>query len=133
MPVYQPGQWLNPTDRPDWCDIAGAGRFAVPTENGRFDRHYHDDHEIWFIGEGKAKILVDGAERYVQAGDIVLIRAGDVHDVVEVYQTLRGFFVESGLPLGGRTGHLHLTEADAKGHPVPARPVPADFPAAVTR
>ena len=27
---------------------------------------------MWFFAEGKGRILVDGAERYVQAGDIVL-------------------------------------------------------------
>ncbi|WP_173081010.1 cupin domain-containing protein [Phytohabitans rumicis] len=131
MPVYGPGRWLNPTDRPEWCEVAAAGRFAVPVEGGRFDRHYHDDHEIWFVSEGKARILVDGAERYAQAGDVVLIQAGDPHDVVEVYETLRGFFVQTGHPAGGRAGHLHRDPADAGGHPVPARPVPADFPSRV--
>ena len=32
------------------------------------------------------------------AGDIVLTQAGDSHDVVEVYEDLRGFFVETGHP-----------------------------------
>ena len=128
MPVLEPGTWLHPENRPDWCDIATIGRFAVSVDGGRFDRHFHDDHEVWFISEGKAKILVDGGERYVQAGDIVLIRGGDPHDFVEVYESVRGFFTETGLPTGGRTGHLHSPDEDAAGHDVPAFPVPADFP-----
>jgi mannose-6-phosphate isomerase-like protein (cupin superfamily) len=123
MPVIPPGSWLHPDDRPDWCEIGTVGRFTVSVDGGRFERHHHDDHELWFISEGKAKILVDGAERYVQTGDIVLTRAGDVHDIVEVYETVRGFFSETGLPQGGRIGHLEGT-----AHDVPALPVPADFP-----
>ena len=46
---------------------------------------------------------------HVQAGDIVLTRAGDDHDVLEVYEDLRGFFTETGHPAGGRTGHLHAS------------------------
>ena len=103
MPVLPPGAWLNPDSRPPWCEVTAAGRFAVPRDGGRFDRHHHDDHELWFIAEGKAKVLTDGAEHYVQAGDIVLTQAGDTHDVVEVYEDLRGFFVETGHP-GGWTG-----------------------------
>ena len=94
-----------------------------------FTRHHHDDHELWFIAEGKAKVLTDQAEHYVQAGDIVLTQAGDSHDVVEVYEDLRGFFVETGHPGGGRAGHLHACDADAVGHDVPAFAVPSDFPA----
>ena len=129
MPIIPPGNWLNPDTRPDWCEIGSIGRFVVATEGGRFERHHHDDHEVWTFWEGKGKIFVDGAEQYVQAGDIVLTRAGDTHDIVEVYETLRGFFLESGLPAGGRIGHLHDSESDAAGHDVPAAPVPRDFPA----
>ncbi|PJJ70686.1 mannose-6-phosphate isomerase-like protein (cupin superfamily) [Diaminobutyricimonas aerilata] len=128
MPVYRPGQWHSPENKPEWSDIAAIGRFSVPVDGGRFERHFHDDHEVWFISGGKAKVFSDGEEHYVQAGDFVLTRAGDVHDVLEVYETLTGFFLETGMPAGGRTGHLHETEADAAGHDVPAAPLPADFP-----
>jgi uncharacterized protein YjlB len=115
VPVYGPGRWHHPGERPEWSGIATIGRF-------------HDDHEIWFIAGGRAKVLVDGGEHYVQSGDIVLTRAGDPHDVLEVYEDLWGFFTETGHPGGGRSGHLHRSEADAAGHDVAAPPLPADFP-----
>ena len=128
MPVFPTGTWLNPDNRPEWAQIATIGRFAIGLEGGRFDQHFHDDHEIWFIREGKAKILTDGEERYVQSGDIILTQAGDTHDFLEVYEPVTGFFTETGHPAGGRVGHLHASDADAAGHDVPARPLPADFP-----
>ena len=123
MPVIEPGSWLNPENRPEWAAFSSAGRFAIPLEGGRFERHRHDEEELWFIIEGKGKILVDGAERYVQSGDIVLTQRGDTHDFVEVYEAVRGFFTEAGLQEGGRSGHI-----DGVAHDVPALPVPADFP-----
>ena len=58
---------------------------------------------------------------------MVVTQAGDEHDVLEVYEELEGFFVETGLPEGGGR-HLHRRQEDRLGHEVPARPVPADFP-----
>ena len=123
MPIFAPGSWVNPDSAPDWWHDGSIGRFAVPIEGGRFERHHHDAHEVWFVSEGRAKIFVEGAEHYVQGGDIVVTQAGDVHDVVEVYETLRGFFIELAPPGGGRTGHL-----DPVAHDVPALPAPPDFP-----
>lgn len=128
VPLYPPGSWLNPQSRPDGSGPATAGRFAVALEGARFDRHHHEVDELWFISEGKAKILLEGREVYVQAGDVILSPAGPPHDIVEVYEPVSGFFSETGHPLGGRSGHLHDSESDAGGHDVPARPVPADFP-----
>ncbi|MGO3886604.1 MAG: AraC family ligand binding domain-containing protein, partial [Mycetocola sp.] len=110
MPILRQGQWLHPGDRPDWCEIGTIGRFSIPFGGGRFDRHHHDDHEIWFIAAGKGKVAVGDTEHYVSAGDIVLIQAGLDHDIVEVYEPLSGFFTETGHPGGGRVGHLHRTE-----------------------
>jgi len=128
MPVYPVGTWLSPDTRPDGCETVAAGRFTIVLTGGRFDRHHHDDDELWMITAGKALILVDGGERYVRAGDIVLTPAGSPHDVLEVYEELRGFFVETGHPVGGREGHLHDPVTDAAGHDVPARLLPTDFP-----
>ena len=124
MPIIEPGNWLNPDTRPEWSAFTSAGRFAIPLEGGRFERHHHDEEELWFITEGKGKILVDGASQYVQSGDIVLTQRGDVHDFVEVYEPVRGFFTTAGVSATGRTGHI-----DGVAHDVPAAPLPEDFPA----
>lgn len=124
MTVIPPGSWLNPDTKPDWSAFTSAGRFALPLEGARFEKHHHDEEELWFIIEGKGKIVVAGAELYVQAGDIVLSERGDAHDFVEVYEPVRGFFATAGLPSDGRFGHI-----DGVAHDVPAAPLPADFPA----
>lgn len=124
MPIIEPGNWLNPDNRPEWSTFTSAGRFTIPLEGGRFERHRHEEEELWLITEGKGRILVDGVERYVQAGDIVLTQRGDVHDFVEVYEAVRGFFATAGLAEGARSGHI-----DGVAHDVPALPLPADFPA----
>ena len=124
MPIIEPGSWLNPDNKPDWSSFTSAGRFAIPLEGGRFERHHHDEEELWFITEGKGKLLVDGADQYVQSGDIVLTQRGDVHDFVEVYEPIRGFFTTAGLGATGVSGHIA-----GVAHDVPALPLPADFPA----
>jgi mannose-6-phosphate isomerase-like protein (cupin superfamily) len=100
----------------------------VPLDAARFDRHYHDCHEYWLVCSGKARIISEDREYYVQAGDIVCTKAGDEHDVLEVYEELEAFWFEDATPAGGRIGHLHRSAEKAKGHAVPRKPVPEDFP-----
>ena len=130
MPVFDlTTGWVNPANRPPWSALSAVGRFRVPAGGGRFDRHYHRTDEIWLIDSGKAKVVTDGSEHYVQGGDVVVTQAGDTHDFVEVYEEVRGYFVEMGPPRPGQSGHLHRDPADAEGHAVPLRSEPADFPA----
>jgi hypothetical protein len=114
-------------NRPEWCQVTSAGIFFVPREGGRFDCHYHDCNEYWLFTKGKALVMTEGETYYVRRGDIVCTRAGDEHDIVEVYEDLEGFWLEDATPEGGRVGHLHYSAEKAEGHPVPAKPVPADF------
>jgi mannose-6-phosphate isomerase-like protein (cupin superfamily) len=111
-------QTLSPDARPSWSDVTSAGTFRVKPD-GRFDRHYHDCDEYWLVFAGRALVSV-GSETYtVGAGDIVCTRTGTEHDVVAVHETLEAFWFESRTPEGGRIGHLHRTEDDARGHVVP--------------
>jgi len=129
MPVVRTSEKpLQKGNRPDWCQVTSAGVFRVPTQRGRFDCHYHDFHEYWLVFKGKAKIMTEGKEFYVKPGDIVCTRADDEHDVLEVYEDLEAFWFEDACPEGGRVGHLHKDAEKAKGHPVPTRPLPPDFP-----
>lgn len=130
MPVVRTSRRvLEEGNRPEWCRATSAGIFGVSLERGRFDCHYHDYNEYWLVFQGKAKVMTEGREYYVQRGDIVCTKAGDEHDVLEVYEELKAFWFEDACPPGGRVGHLHRDPEQAKGHSVPTLPVPADFPA----
>ena len=120
-------QSMTAKNRPSWCSVTSAA-VLKGMNSGHFDRHYHDCNEYWLICTGKAKICVDGKTMYVRDGDIVCTKAGQEHDVLEIYEPIVGYHFEDATPPGGRTGHLHKTEQDAKGHPVPTLPLPADFP-----
>lgn len=129
MPVIRTSELaMEPGNRPAWSTVTSAGVFRVPAEDGRFDCHYHDCHEYWMIFEGKAKVRTEGKTYYVKPGDIVCTKAGDEHDLVEIYEDLAGFWFEDATPEGGRIGHLHRDEVKANGHPVPHLPLPKDFP-----
>jgi len=129
MPVIRTSkQAMGADNRPEWSSVTSAGIFFVPTVDGRFDCHFHDCDEYWLVFQGKAKVMSEGEEFYVQKGDIVCTKTGDDHDVLEVYEDLVAFWFEDATPEGGGMGHLHRDEEKAKGHPVPCMPVPEDFP-----
>ena len=129
MPIIRTSEKaLGVGNRPEWSDVTSAGIFGVTTKNDRFDCHYHDCHEYWLVFRGKAKVMTEGETFYVKPGDIVCTKAGDEHDVIEVYEDLEAFWFEDATPAGGRVGHLHRDPDKAKGHPVPGLPIPEDFP-----
>jgi mannose-6-phosphate isomerase-like protein (cupin superfamily) len=125
---------LTVESRPEWCQIPRAGFFRLGAEGGVHDCHYHDYNELYLIGRGKAKIMTGGQEHYVRQGDIVCIEAGVEHDILEVYgdDDLELFWLYEPGPPDGRLGHLHRSPEKSRGHPVPARPTPADFPSSGT-
>ena len=127
--VHVAGYRLAPDNRPPWCDIAGVGVFRIRAD-ATFDPHFHDAPEYWLIYEGKGKVSVGDRTYHVQAGDVVCTPTEAVHDIVEIYEELEGFYLEEPPPPGGRLGHLHRDEQDAAGHPVPLVPLPDDFPTA---
>ena len=129
MPVIRTSQrMLEAGNRPDWCRVTSAGIFRVSANGGRFDCHYHDFPEYWLVFKGRAKVMTEGREFYVGKGDIVGTDTGVEHDILEVYEDLEAFWFEDACPPGGKTGHLHRTPEKAKGHPVPCKPLPSDFP-----
>mgnify|MGYP001572962411 CR=1 FL=1 len=130
MPVIRTAnREMEAGNRPEWSSVTSAGMFRIPAEGGRFDCHYHDCDEYWLIFRGKARVLSEGRVYYVKAGDILCTKAGDEHDVLEVYEDLEGFWFEDATPPGGRTCHLHRDEEKAKGHAMTRAPLPGDFPA----
>lgn len=121
---------LSSENKPEWCQTPTAGYFRMSKEGGWHDLHYHDYNELYLVCRGKAKILNDGKEYYVKAQDIVCIKAGAEHDILEVYgdEDFELFWLYEPGPEDGRLGHLHRSPAQAQEHPVPAKPIPADFP-----
>ena len=115
-------------NRPEWSEVTKAGIFRVLIPDGRFDCHYHDCHEYWLVFRGKAKVMTEGRTFYVKSGDLVCTKAGDEHDVIEVYEDLEAFYFEDATPEGDRTGHQHRDPDKAEEHPVAVLPVPEDFP-----
>lgn len=116
MPVIRNKQLEH---KPEWLRASAFGVFRVAKGNpAEFDLHYHDADEIWYILEGRARILTENVEYEVSRGDMICTGMGDEHNVLEVYEDLVGFFLESELEGQKRQGHLHR---DADGTPVPQR------------
>lgn len=106
-------------EKPDWLKASAFGIFRVPTGNpAAFDLHYHDADEIWYIIEGRARIMTEGVEYDVGPGDLVCTGMGDEHHVLAVQEDLLGFFMEGELEGLRRPGHLHRA---VDGIPVPRR------------
>ena len=105
--------------KPEWLKASSFGFFRVPAGNpANFDLHYHDADEIWYVIEGRARILTEGVEHEVGPGDMVCTGMGDEHHVLEVYEDLFAVYLETELEGQKRRGHLHREE---HGDPRPAR------------
>jgi mannose-6-phosphate isomerase-like protein (cupin superfamily) len=106
-------------DKPDWLKASAFGIFRVPKgDPAAFDLHYHDADEIWYIVEGRARIMTEGVEHDVGPGDLVCTGMGDEHHVLAVHEDLVGFFMEGELEGLRRPGHLHR---EVDGVPAPRR------------
>jgi uncharacterized protein YjlB len=128
--IHTQNDALRSGNKPDWLHTPTAGYFRMSKEGGMHDCHYHDFNELYLVTRGKAKILNDGKEYYVKAQDIVCIEAGAEHDILEVYgeADFELFWLYEPGPEDGRLGHLHRSPEKAQEHPVPAKPIPPDFP-----
>jgi mannose-6-phosphate isomerase-like protein (cupin superfamily) len=122
---------LGPHNKPEWLHTVVGGYWTCP-DGTLHDLHHHDHNQLYLVCAGKAKILNAGREIYVKTGDIVAIRAGDDHDVLETYgdEVFAKFFLYEGPAAvdDPRFGHLHPPGDPRELHPVPNLPVPADFP-----
>src|SRR5262245_19007396 len=114
MPVIR-RESLN--EKSDWLDASAIGIFRVPA-GGQIELHYHDADEIWYIIEGRARVVSEGQQHEVGPGDLLCTGMGDEHGTVDVYEDILGFFLEGELEGLRRQGHLHRAE---HGQPVPRR------------
>lgn len=112
-------QRLTEHNRPDGCPASSAGIFVIRADGtARFDRHYHDADEFWFIAAGAGTVVVGDVAHQVGPGDIVYTRAGLEHDITHVGGELRIFWLTWALLPGATDAHHHRTPADAVKHPV---------------
>jgi mannose-6-phosphate isomerase-like protein (cupin superfamily) len=103
--------------KPGWLSASTFGVFRVK-KGGEVELHYHDADEIWYIVEGRARVVSEGREYDVGPGDMLCTGMGDEHGTVEVTEDILGFFLETNLEGQRRKGHLHR---EADGVPVPRR------------
>ena len=106
MPVIRRETLEN---KPDWLSAGAFGVFRV-AKGGEVELHYHDADEIWFIVEGRARVVSEGQQYEIGPGDLLCTGMGDEHGTVEVHEDILGFFLESSLEGKKRKGHLHREE-----------------------
>ena len=104
-------------DKPDWLKASSFGMFRVP-KGGEVELHYHDADEIWYVVEGRARVVSEGVEYEIGPGDLLCTGMGDEHGTLAVHEELLGFFLETELEGLKRSGHLHRVE---HGIPTPRR------------
>lgn len=114
---------LDASNRPTGCPASSAGMFVIRADGtARFDRHFHDFDEFWFVAAGRGTVSVAGVQCTVEAGDIIHTAPGVDHDITTVAEEMRVFWLSGPLPEGSAGAHLHRTPADAAKHPVPVVP-----------
>jgi mannose-6-phosphate isomerase-like protein (cupin superfamily) len=114
---------LDAANRPDGCPASSAGQFVIRADGtARFDRHYHDFGEFWLIAAGHGTIRVGEDHHQVQPGDIVYTPAGVEHDILNVTDELRIFWLSAPVADGAFSAHLYRTPDLAVKHLVAFRP-----------
>ena len=103
MPVVNP---KNVHAHPDFPFRQFGVYFFKPDEYPS-DRHYHDCDEAWVVVSGKARVLSEGREYTVSAGDVVWTRMGDEHQLIEILESPYGVvWMANELRGRKRPGHL---------------------------
>lgn len=68
--------------------------------------HFHDCDEFVFMVSGKMTMRSEGILYTLEGGDVLVTRAGFVHEVVEIIEDTCYFWAEGELRGLKRTGHL---------------------------
>jgi mannose-6-phosphate isomerase-like protein (cupin superfamily) len=101
MPIVQGPNATNSTD-----EFAGWGlaEFKAGQKNVT-ELHFHDCDEFVFMIEGKMRIRSEGVEYLVVPSDVLATRMGDEHEILEILEDTRYFWLEGALR--GQKRHLH--------------------------
>ena len=96
---------------PDWCKIQGgivAMGCSTREKGMTIELHFHDAEEYWFVQKGKARIITDGNEYFIEPGGVVCTHMGEEHALLEVVEApYRQIWIQCALRDGKRQGHLH--------------------------
>jgi len=110
MPIIQGPNATTPTDEfTSW----GLAEFQAGQKNVT-ESHFHDCDEFVFMLEGKMLMRSEGIDYVVVPGYVLVTRMGDEHEILEILEHTRYFWLEGRLHGQKRQGHLHgEMEADA--------------------
>ena len=88
-----------------WCSTRDKGSLVEP--------HFHDAEEFWFVLNGRAKVMTEGEEHIVKAGDVICTPMGSEHAILEIIDApYTQVWIECNLRGKKRRGHLHRGEDD---------------------
>lgn len=103
MPIIQGPNATAPTGE---FTAWGLADFKAGHKNVT-ESHYHDCDEFVFMLEGKMLMRSEGTDYTVVPGDVLVTRMGDEHEIPEILEDTRYFWLEGPLRGRERRGHLH--------------------------
>ena len=106
-------QGPNATTPTDEFTAWGLAEFRAGQKNVT-EAHYHDCDEFVFMLEGRMLMRSEGVDHVVVPGDVLVTRMGDKHEIIEILEDTRYFWLEGQLRGERRHGHLHC---DGKANP----------------
>lgn len=68
----------------DHGSVAASVYLVEAPPSRRTSRHRHPYDEVAFVREGRGRWIIDGEEREAGPGDILVIKAGQVHAFVNI-------------------------------------------------
>jgi mannose-6-phosphate isomerase-like protein (cupin superfamily) len=103
MPIIQGPNVTTPTGEfADW----GLAEFKAGQKNVT-KPHFHDCDEFVFMVKGRMLIRSEGVDFVVVPKDVLVTRMGDEHEILEILEDTRYFWLEGELRGQKRRGHLH--------------------------
>ena len=103
MPIIQgPGVTEPSEEYTAW----GLARFEAGLKNVT-EMHYHDCDEFVFMVSGRVLMRSEGIDYTLGPGDVLVTRAGDEHQLMEILEDTVYFWAETELKGQKRPGHLH--------------------------
>ncbi len=108
MPIIQGPNVTIPSDEfPSW----GLAEFKAGQKNVTAS-HFHDCDEFVFMVAGKMLIRSEGIDYVVVPRDLLVTRMGDEHEILEILEDTRYFWLKGPLRGQKRPGHLHRNERE---------------------